>query len=85
MTSPVKHRSEKNVLMPPFCCLSCFPSLSREQQSSAKRIAAVRFDEHDWNESMITRSFENRQTFLGVCQENHYEFDQAGCDAMCLL
>lgn len=76
VSSPVKHRSEKNILMAPFCCLACLSTLSLELRTSVTPIPATQFDEHDWNESMITRSFENRQTFLSVCQGNHYEFDQ---------
>lgn len=62
--------------MAPFCCLACLSTLSLELRTSVTPIPATRFDVQDWNESMITRSFENRQTFLSVCQGNHYEFDQ---------
>lgn len=75
-SEPLKKGSKKSLQMQPYICMSCFETLSLEERGSFQFIRGVHYDTTDLNPVILSRVFENRQTFLSVCGSNHLQFDQ---------
>lgn len=67
---------KRSLQMQHYVCMSCFEALPMEERHSYVFIRGVHYDTTDLNPVILSRVFENRQTFLSVCGSNHFQFDQ---------
>ena len=71
----LKTRSSRKLIeMEFYVCEQCISKI--QERNGAELIEPIKYCYKDPNPVIINHVFENRQTFLNVCQSNHYQFDQ---------